>query len=286
MVLNFSLFYIFILLASKYYFGIISNSRNRKIKIEEIKDKSLKKNSKIVSLASKELKRYFSSPIYMFNTSFGIIIAVAMTILLIVKGGNSFNIILANYRVSEDIPIYLLYYELIFFSLAMTSITSSSISLEGRTINITKSFPLSEKTILNSKILFAFIIEVPLIILSEFIYFIAFRPSLFYIVSILLITIILIFLEAVIGLIINLKYPKMNATNDTEVVKQSMSSMISVFTGMLLFIINIVLLVSLYKYITIEYIIIIEIVTLILLSIILYYILMKYSINDYRKITV
>ena len=126
----------------------------------------------------------------------------------------------------------------------------------------------------------------PLIILSEFIYFIAFRPSLFYIVSILLITIILIFLEAVIGLIINLKYPKMNATNDTEVVKQSMSSMISVFTGMLLFIINIVLLISLYKYITIEYIIIIEIVTLILLSIILYYILMKYSINDYRKITV
>ena len=78
----------------------------------------------------------------------------------------------------------------------------------------------------------------------------------------------------------------MNATNDTEVVKQSMSSMISVFTGMLLFIINIVLLVSLYKYITIEYIIIIEILTLILLSIILYYILMKYSINDYRKITV
>ncbi len=286
LVLNISLFYIFILLASKYYFGIISNSRNRKIKIEEIKDKSLKKNSKIVSLASKELKRYFSSPIYMFNTSFGIIIAVAMTILLIVKGVNSFNIILANYRVSEDIPIYLLYYELIFFSLAMTSITSSSISLEGRTINITKSFPLSEKTILNSKILFAFIIEVPLIILSEFIYFIAFRPSLFYIVSILLITIILIFLEAVIGLIINLKYPKMNATNDTEVVKQSMSSMISVFTGMLLFIINIVLLISLYKYITIEYIIIIEIVTLILLSIILYYVLMKYSINDYRKITV
>ena len=34
LVLNISLFYIFILLASKYYFGIISNSRNRKIKIE------------------------------------------------------------------------------------------------------------------------------------------------------------------------------------------------------------------------------------------------------------
>ena len=39
----------------------------------------------------------------------------------------------------------------------------------------------------------------------------------------------------------NLKYPKMNATNDTEVVKQSISSMLSVFMGMSILIVSIVL---------------------------------------------
>ena len=37
-----------------------------------------------------------------------------------------------------------------------------------------------------------------------------------------------------IGIIFNLKYPKMNANNDTEAIKQSMASMASVFTGFFL----------------------------------------------------
>lgn len=64
--------------------------------------------------------------------------------------------------------------------------------------------------------------------------------------SIFIMSIITIFLQSVIGLIVNLKYPKMNATNDTEVIKQSMSSTISVFIGMSLFIISILAIV--FKY--------------------------------------
>ena len=113
----------------------------------------------------------------------------------------------------------------------MTSISSSSISLEGKTINITKSLPIKEKLILKSKILTCYIIELPFIIFSDIIFFIKFKPSLFYIVLITLIGLFTILLSACIGLIINLKYPKMNATNDTEVVKKCMSSMISFFIG-------------------------------------------------------
>ena len=50
-----------------------------------------------------------------------------------------------------------------------------------------------------------------------------------------------------IGIIANLKYPKMDATNDTEIVKQSMSSMISVFTGMGLVGLTIIILYLLLK---------------------------------------
>lgn len=284
--INIGLFIAFTLLSSKYYFNIISNSKNNTIKVEKIKDSSLKKKSKIYSLSIKELKRYFYSPVYMFNTSFGLILVLVMSILLVVKGSSSFNIILGNYNISSALPLSLLYYELIFFALSMTTITSSSISLEGKTINITKSLPISERTIFKSKILTSFIIELPLIVIGELVYFIMLKPNLFYMLSIIIISLLLILFSSLMGLIINLKYPKMNTSNDTEVVKQSMSSIISVFIGMALFILNIASIFYLKKFIIYEYIITIQILIITLSNIILYYILMKYGINDYRKITV
>ena len=168
----------------------------------------------------------------------------------------------------------------------MTSITSSSISLEGKTINITKSLPISEKDIFKSKIIYPFIIEMPFILISEFIFFIVFKPNIFYIISILLIGIITVLLSAIIGIIVNLKYPKMNASNDTEVVKQSMSSMISVFIGVGIFIITIFCFVYFNKYLSINVLIILNIIILLISSIILYLVLINRCIKDYRKINV
>ena len=78
----------------------------------------------------------------------------------------------------------------------------------------------------------------------------------------------------------------MNALNDTEVVKQSMSSMISVFTSIGIFILSIIVIVFTYEKIKIEILIIIHIVILLLISLILYNILMKKGIKDYQKINV
>ena len=41
-------------------------------------------------------------------------------------------------------------------------------------------------------------------------------------------------IAAVFGLIVNLKHPKMDASSDSEVVKQSTSSMVAVFGGIIL----------------------------------------------------
>lgn len=51
---------------------------------------------------------------------------------------------------------------------------------------------------------------------------------------ILVATVVFPVVAETIGIIINLKYPKMDAKNDAEVVKQSMSSMVAVFLGMAL----------------------------------------------------
>ena len=103
---------------------------------------------------------------------------------------------------------------------------------------------------------------------------------------IILIGLLTILLSACIGLIINLKYPKMNATNDTEVVKQSMSSMISVFIGIGIFIGSILLVAFLGNYINIDILLILHVSLITIISTILYYILMKFGAKEYKQINV
>ena len=158
--------------------------------------------------------------------------------------------------------------------------------MEGRTINITKSLPVSEKDILKAKIRTCYVIELPFMILSDLIFIIKFRPNILYICLILILTLIIILLSACIGLIANLKYPKMTASNDTEVVKQSMSSMISVFIGMGIFIGSILMVVFLNKYINIDLLVVLHLSLVTITTFIIYVILMKHGPKDYRRINV
>ena len=91
---------------------------------------------------------------------------------------------------------------------------------------------------------------------------------------------------ALIGILMNLKYPKMDATSDTEVVKQSMSSMIGVFSGMGILILSILLVAHLSDKFSILTLLSAHVLLLSIISIILYLYLTKRGINEYRKINV
>ncbi len=131
-----------------------------------------------------------------------------------------------------------IFIQLIIFVGCMTSITSSSISLEGKSFNITKSLPVKAEKILLSKIIMSDITTLPLMLLSDLIFIIKIDLSLVDTLMIFAFTFIVPTFTAILGLIINLKYPKMNASSDTEVIKQSMSTMLSVFAGMAIFAIS------------------------------------------------
>lgn len=288
LLINIIPFMLFIYLGSKYYFKIISNSKDSNTKKNKKEIEVFKKNSPVKALTIKELRRYFSSPVYMFNTMFGLLILTILTILLCIKGDSIIDMFLSSKGIEGDIDISisLIYYILVLFSSSMTSISSSSISLEGKTINITKSLPISERDILRSKIIYPYIIELPFILLSELIFFVIFKVNIIDILLIFCMGIILVTLTSIIGVIVNLKYPKMNASNDTEVVKQSMSSMISVFIGMGIFIISLILGVLLYDKIDMYLLLVLHIIVLLVVTIGLYMVLMNNGIKEYRNINV
>ena len=78
----------------------------------------------------------------------------------------------------------------------------------------------------------------------------------------------------------------MIASNDTEVVKQSMSSMVAVFINMGIIIISVIGIFSLYDKLNIYLLLSIHVFVIILATIILYYILMNKGIKEYRSINV
>ena len=96
----------------------------------------------------------------------------------------------------------------------------------------------------------------------------------------------IILFNAVVGLIANLKFPKLNASNDTEVVKQSMSATISVIAGFVVFLLGILGMGYLDKYINDTILPFIHILVLFIISISLYIVLMKKGPKEYQKLNV
>lgn len=276
---------IFILFGSKYYFRIISKTKENYIKSKvNTKEDIYTKRSKMNSLIIKEIKRYLSSPIYILNTSFGLILSLLGTIMLIFD--NSILESLKLLKTGSDLTISIIFYIFILFVVSMTQITASSISLEGKTIDITKSLPIDEKDIFKSKIYTSFIIELPFLIISYLIFIINFKINLLHSLFIIILIFVAVLLISNVGLIINIKYPKMNAKNDTEIVKQSMSVMISTFVGLGIFMGSVILIIYLTKYLDINLIITLHLLILTILSLISYIYLIENSRKEYKKITV
>ncbi len=244
---NVLLFIIAIVLIGKTYFKI--NSSTKAVRTTKTKKGYVIKSSSITrSLIKKELSRFLNSTVFITNAGFGLVLFIVGCILLVIKFDSLVDMILqveptmtVEY-IKNSIPVIL--FGFICFASFMTSITSSMISLEGKSFNILKSLPVEPFVIVRSKVLTAVLVMIPCILIGDIIVFINFNFTILNILLILIASILLPLLSETIGIIVNLKYPRMDAKNDTEVVKQSASSMISVFIGMTLVGVTIFLLVT------------------------------------------
>ena len=168
----------------------------------------------------------------------------------------------------------------------MTSITNSVISLEGRKINILKSLPIKVKTILISKVLAALSINTPVILLGDIILFIKFRISIIEMILLIILSVLIPLVSHFIGIIINLKYPNLEAESSTEVVKQSTSSLLSVMIGMILLVLNILIISKTIVLINPTLLLATFVIGYIIIDLLLYVYLTKISVKDFNKLTI
>lgn len=237
---NILIYIVTILILSKFYFKI--NSRLKKVtstKKTNINKLMIKRNSPTKSLIKKELTTFFKTPVFIVNAGFGLVLFIAAAILVSIKFDDAVLMLSEpdKFNLAKDLIIdnvSLIVFILIAMAGFMTSITNSVISLEGKNISILKSLPLKAKTILMSKIYSSLVITTPPILVGDLILFIRFRMSIIEMFLLLLLSILIPLTSHFIGIIVNLKYPKLDWENTSEVVKQSTSSFVAVMIGMVL----------------------------------------------------
>ena len=195
----------------------------------------LKTSSQLSALTKGDLRLYFSIRIYVMNTIIGIIIVLGVAILSLFKGSEFITSILAVPEIStmlgtEKLSALIACGTLIItiFGIGLTCTTISSISLEGTNLWIKKTLPVSEKEIFKAKIISNLILTIPAAILSNIIFYVALKFDVIYLMLNIIITTVFSVLSAVLGLLINVYFPKLDWSNPTVVVKQSAA----VFIGM------------------------------------------------------
>ena len=287
--INFIPLILLVYLGSIYYFKIIFNFKETNVKHTKYKVHENKISTPLKALVKKEFNKYITTPVYMINTLFGGILLLIMTIAFCTNTTSLID--LFNKSENTNISIYMVYnylpkifYGMVLFGSFTTSITSSSISIEGTKINLLKSLPVDIKTIFKSKIIFSNLVLMPFILLSDLIFLISFKINILDIVFIILASILVPILTSLLGLYINLLKPKMIFKTETEVVKQSIAVVISVYTGIFLLSISIGLLFIFNN--NLNLVVILELLVYLLSIFMLIYLLKRKGEQKFKEITV
>ena len=88
-----------------------------------------------------------------------------------------------------------------------------------------------------------------------------------------------------LGLVVNLKFPKLEYDNPAEVVKQSMSSFVSVMAGMLLLFACGFIIYNIIDKVSITVVILVSLILLLLVDLLLYLLLINWGVKAFKELS-
>lgn len=182
------------------------------------------------ALLHKELKRFVGSAVYMMNCGLGILFMVVGAVAILIKADTITEVLpLLQLQFGDKLPLILA--AALCFTASMIDITAPSISLEGKNIWIIQVLPVTGWQVLRAKLKLHLVLALPPTILLTVCLLIVVRPSIEFMVLIPLVVIAFVIVMAMLGLVLNLKTPNLNWTNEAVPIKQSFSVTVALFGG-------------------------------------------------------
>jgi len=191
--------------------------------------KTLKTESKTKILLKKDFKKLFSSFNYLFNTNTGVLIITAMVLLFLFQG-NAAGVIknIAAEGSSYQFAIIFVMFLGFIYPAAV------SLSMEGKSFYILRMLPISFKDIIKEKVLFELTLSVIPVILISILIFAGFNYGI--VTSIIFVTIYIssAILYALVHLLLDVIFLKLNWVNEVRLCKQSLQVFISIILAVIL----------------------------------------------------
>lgn len=207
------------------FLGLATTKRSAAKK--EYKEQAMRSASLPSALLRREFQRLLASPSYMLNAGLGLVFILVAGGALLVKKEMALTIV-SQLGIPTDALTVLLALGFCLIA-SMVNFTASSVSLEGKTLWIIKSLPVPYEDTLKAKLKLQIYLTLPPMLFAGVAAAYAFSLSSFEAFSLLLTLVFYTKLSANLGLMANLQHVKLDWTNETQAIKQS----ISVFLSML-----------------------------------------------------
>lgn len=195
------------------------------------KEKTVKQQGTDRALLRREINHFLSSPSYMLNCSLGALFMIAVAVFSLIKSDWFIGVVT---RMDEDLLEYAPTFACLLLCLlsSMNILTAPAISLEGKSLWIARSLPVTSWQILRAKLkLHMLFTAVPALICS-ICFCIALKPELLTAaVMMIILPQIFTLLCAVSGLRVNIRMPNLTWSSESGAVKQSLGIMLAMCLG-------------------------------------------------------
>lgn len=215
-------------LISRSFLKIATSSRHTAKK--EYKETAVKQKSVAAALLTKEFGRFTSSPNYMLNCGLGILLLPICGVMLLWQGGAVISVLNQVFGERAGCTPVLLCAAVCMLA-SMNDMVAPSVSLEGKSLWLMQSLPITPWQVLRAKLGMQLILTgIPVLfctICAAFIY----PYTLLELLAAVLISMSFVLLSALFGLFLGLKMPNLSWTSEITPIKQSACVAITLFSG-------------------------------------------------------
>lgn len=215
-------------LISRSFLKIATSSGNTAKKV--YKETAVKQKSIAAALLAKEFGRFTSSPNYMLNCGLGILLLPIAGVMLLWQGSAVISVLNQVFGARAGcIPVLLC--AAVCMLASMNDMAAPSVSLEGKSLWLMQSLPVTPWQVLRGKLSMQLILTgIPALFCTACIAFIyPFTPL--ELLLTVLVPMLYVLFSALFGLFLGLKMPNLNWTSEITPIKQSAPVTIALFSG-------------------------------------------------------
>lgn len=221
---------------SRFYKGMLTRLSSHRLRTD-YKLRDLKTRSSFSALLAKETRRFFGTPAYLLNSGIMLFLLIIGGVAAVVFKGQIDAFLLPmsagipDFQSTFLAPMLLV---IVCFCCSFVYVSAVSISLEGKTLWILKEAPASTGRIFTAKAGINFLLGAVTCALVYPMLGYALSLPVLSILLMIVVTMLFCLLTSTAGLLINLLLPRLDAENETIVIKQSASVLVAMLVDMAL----------------------------------------------------